>query len=99
VRFGGKPASVFIKENEDRIASLHLKDGKVKATDHCVSIDWYKKPEFTERGRGVVDFPSIMEAIKSLDLEWLVVQQDTSDLEPKKSMAINREYLRSKFKP
>lgn len=90
VKHGGKDPLEFIKRHKDRIAYLHLKDG---------SIEGMKKtpPEFLELGRGIIDFPSILETAKSLNIEWVVVEQDRTNLTPKESMAISRRYLKENF--
>jgi len=53
--------------------------------------------EFLELGQGIVDFPAIIEVVKSADIEWYVVEQDRTDKTPKESMAISREYLGTKL--
>ena len=56
-----------------------------------------KKYEFLELGRGIVDFPSVFEVVKSADIEWYVVEQDRTDRTPKESMAISRRYLKGRL--
>jgi len=90
VKHGGGDPLDFIKRHKDRVAFLHLKDG---------TIEGMKKtpPEFVELGRGVIDFPAIIETAKSLGIEWLVVEQDRTSLTPKESMDISRRYLKEKI--
>jgi len=88
VKCGGLSPADFIKENLDRVAYLHLKDG---------TEEGMKKHEFLELGRGIVDFPAVFEVVKSTDSEWFVVEQDRTDRTPKESMAISRRYLKEKL--
>jgi len=88
VKCGGLSPAEFIKENLDRVAFLHLKDG---------TEEGMKKYEFLELGRGVVDFPAVFDAVKSADIEWFVVEQDRTDKTPKESMAVSRRYLKRKL--
>lgn len=88
VKCGGMSVAGFIKEHADRVSFLHLKDG---------TEEGMKKYEFRELGRGTVDFPAVMEAVKPLSVEWAVVEQDRTDKTPKESMDISRKYLRQKL--
>jgi len=88
VRCGGLSPAEFTKEHLDRVAFLHLKDG---------TEEGMRNYEFLELGQGIVDFPAIIEVVKSADIEWYVVEQDRTDKTPKESMAISREYLGTKL--
>ena len=88
VRCGGLSPAEFIKEHLDRVAFLHLKDG---------TEEGMQKYEFLELGQGIVDFPAIIEVVKSADIEWYVVEQDRTNKTPGESMAISREYLKAKL--
>ncbi len=85
VKFGGLDPLNFIKDNLDRIAYLHLKDG---------TEEDMRARKFCELGRGIIDFPSIIELVKGSKVEWLVVEQDRTDADPKRSMEISLRYLR-----
>jgi len=88
VRCGGLSPVEFIKKHLDRVAYLHLKDG---------TEEGMKRYEFKELGQGVIDFPAILEVVKTADIEWYVVEQDRTDKTPKESMEISRKYLREKL--
>jgi len=88
VKYGGLSPIDFIKENLDRIAYLHLKDG---------TEEGIKRREFLELGKGTIDFSAIMETIESSKIEWIVVEQDVTNRTPKESMAISRRYLKEAF--
>jgi len=88
VKCGGLSPAEFIKENGERVAYLHLKDG---------TAEGIKRYEFTELGQGIIDFPAVMKAVKSLNIEWAVVEQDRTTKTPKESMALSRKYLKDKL--
>ena len=88
VKCGGMSPVKFIKENGDRVAYLHLKDG---------TEEGMKKYEFKELGQGIIDFPAVIEAVKPLSVEWAVVEQDRTSAKPKESMAISRKYLKERL--
>jgi len=90
VKHGGEDPLEFIKEHQDRVVYLHLKDGTAEGMRKT-------PPEFLELGRGIIDFPSIIEAAKSLDVKWAVVEQDRTNLTPRESMAMSRRYLKEKL--
>lgn len=92
-KVGGVSPAEFIKENLDRVPYLHLKDGTIEVARE----ETLPKTKFLELGRGIIDFPAIIEVVKSADIEWLVVEQDTTDLSPRESMAISRNYLKDRF--
>jgi len=84
VHRGGSDPAEFLRQHRDRIGYLHFKDTR---GDH-----------WEELGRGEVDFASIMRVLPEMPkVRWVVVEQDTSDIEPKESMAISRRYLRETF--
>jgi len=83
VQYGGLSPVDFIKENLNRVAYLHLKDMRDR--------------EFVELGQGVIDFPAVIKAVKSIALEWAVVEQDRTKRTTKESMEISRRYLKEKL--
>ncbi len=88
VKYGGLDPVEFMRENLDRIAYLHLKDG---------TEEDFRKREFSELGRGIIDFGSIISLAKRGIVEWLIVEQDRTKLTPRESMEISRRYLRESF--
>ncbi len=88
VKCGGLSPAEFIKENGERVAYLHLKDG---------TEEGIKRYEFTELGRGIIDFSAVMKTVKPLHIEWAVVEQDRTNKTPKESMVISRKYLKEKL--
>jgi len=80
---GGDPAE-FLAEHKDRIGYLHFKDFD--------DIGW------TELGRGKGDFPAIMKVLPNLHgVRWVMIEQDSSRIDPLDSVAISRKYLKETF--
>ena len=90
VKHGGGDPLEFLEKHGDRVAYVHLKDGTEEGMKKT-------PPEFVELGRGIIDFPAIIEKVKSLGVEWVVVEQDRTSLTPKESMTISLRYLREKL--
>lgn len=65
----------------NRLAYLHIKD--VRGDSFC------------ELGTGVIDHHQILRLAESANVEWLVVEQDTTNLGPEECMAANMKYLKS----
>lgn len=53
----------------------------------------FRGDNFVELGEGDIGLPSAVPAIKSLDLDWWVAEQDHSDQKPKDSAKQNYEFL------
>ncbi|MGQ9524982.1 MAG: sugar phosphate isomerase/epimerase family protein [Armatimonadota bacterium] len=83
VTVGGESPVEFIQRYRDRAAYFHLKD--------------LKDGTFTELGSGIIDFPAIMDVVRTLDVEWVVYEQDRSSLPPEQAVAISRKYLKEKL--
>jgi len=83
VQVGGLVPAEFVKQNLARTPYLHLKDGRDRV--------------FLELGRGAVDLPAVMDAVRRGNVEWAVVEQDRTETTPKESMAVSRRYLKEKF--
>jgi inosose dehydratase len=50
---------------------------------------------FTELGRGRLDVPGLLAALKGIDYAgWLMVEQDSTWLAPAESARVSRAYLR-----
>lgn len=86
---GGDPAAA-IRTYRDRLLFLHLKDVKPAPTK-----DGY---EFTELGRGKVDFPAIFAALRAIHFRgWGIVELDGERtgavITPKESAEISKKYL------
>jgi inosose dehydratase len=86
---GGDPAAA-VKKYADRLICLHLKDVKPSPLKGGY--------EFTELGRGTVDFPAVIAALHSIHFRgWVIVELDGQrsgqTATPKESAAMSKEYL------
>ena len=76
---GGIETATLLERYGDRVAYLHIKD--------------VRGDRFCELGTGEMDLPGVLSLATAHGIEWLVVEQDYTDLTPEESMRINREYL------
>lgn len=99
---GGDPVD-GIRQHADRIWHVHFKDhdpqvaqqSRVEAWDGPTSVG---HGVFCELGQGDVDFPAVLECLRTMDYKgWIVVEQDVLPGmgTPKASARRNRDYLRS----
>ena len=81
---GGSDPAAFLLQHKDRIGYLHFKDFD--------GTDW------AEMGHGKVDFHAIMKVLPQLTkVRWVMIEQDSTKIEPLDSARISREYLRKTF--
>ena len=104
----GDPLEV-LKRHRGRVRYLHLKDARadelrhVRTSDISMGEAW-KRGVFCPLGEGVVDFPRVIETLRSQAYAgWLIVEQDVVpdaqgrlDPEPFASARKSRVYLRDK---
>ena len=83
VHVGGEDPAAFIRRYEDRAVYFHFKDGF--------------KGRFTELGRGEVDFDRLMPEVRRLSPEWVVYEQDRTEIEPEESLRISRQFMRDRL--
>lgn len=99
---GGDPVAA-ISEFAERIWHVHLKDCDTAVVRSSRQNEWDGPTSvghgvFCELGRGVVDFPGVLDALgRSGYTGWMVVEQDVlpGTGTPRDSARRNREYLRS----
>jgi sugar phosphate isomerase/epimerase len=58
--------------------------------------DMDEKHEFTEVGRGIIDFGPIFEACEKVGTEWYIVEQDTCKGDPLESVQASFDYFKDK---
>jgi sugar phosphate isomerase/epimerase len=80
--------AAFIEKHADRAIYFHLKDGTYDASAQ-------KPLTFTELGRGTVPLESAMGAIRPLNPEWIVTEQDNTQIEPAESAKISAVFART----
>lgn len=87
VSCGGEDPAAYIRKHADRGAYFHFKDGTYDVAE--------KHPlTFTELGRGTVDLKGAVEAVKEINPEWVVTEQDSTDGDPVESARISADYAR-----
>ena len=85
----------------DRIAYVHLKDVDGLVLDSLVREragfeDGIRRRVFTELGRGLLDLPGLLDALRAIGYPgWLMVEQDSTWLEPAESAHLSRGCLRA----
>lgn len=85
IQKGGQNPAEYLRKYKDRTTYLHFKD-------FDESGDW------TELGRGVVNFGEIMAVLPELPhVEWVMLEQDTTKIDARESAKMSRAYLRDTF--
>jgi inosose dehydratase len=100
--FGGGDPIEGLRKHADRIWHVHFKDHDPAVARQSREQDWdgptsVGKGIFPELGQGDVDFPAVLETLKSIGYDgWIVVEQDVLPGmgTPKASAQRNREYLK-----
>ena len=101
--YGGGDPLEALRRYRDRIWHVHFKDchPDVAARARAEGWDYFQAVRhgvFCELGQGMVDFPAIVDELKSGGYDgWIVVEQDVLPEmgSPLASARRNREYLRS----
>ncbi len=74
----------FLTENKDRVGYLHFKD--------------FNDDGWIELGQGCVNFEGIMEILPQLNrVRWVLIEQDSTSIDPLDSVKISRDYLKQTF--
>jgi inosose dehydratase len=98
---GGVDPVAVVRAYPERIAYVHLKDvdGDVLdgvRRDGASFDDAVRRRVFTEVGRGCLDVPGLLDALRDIDYDgWLMVEQDSTWLAPADSAQVSRAYLRT----
>jgi sugar phosphate isomerase/epimerase len=81
----------FINRYKDRLVLVHLKDLKVRKAPKDIDYD----NDFVDLGEGLVDFPSVMAALKGVGYPgWLMVEVDFAHkITVEESIQKNFDYL------
>ncbi len=105
VNIGGEDPSDYIKKYSGRAPVVHLKDFNGEISDDMYELIGIEKKapsrpsdfEFRPVGKGVQNFPAILEASKAAGAGWVVVEQDqaTMGLTPMESIKTSIDYLKS----
>lgn len=81
VTVGGECPAEFVRRYANRGGYFHFKDGEPGV--------------FIELGQGTVDLVASKEAALEVGADWIVCEQDKTELEPKDSVTQSFEYLKS----
>lgn len=98
--YAGSDPLALIRAAPERIAYVHLKDVARTIRDTLVRDalgfeEGVRRGVFTELGRGCLDVPGVLDALQAIGYNgWLMVEQDSSSLEPIDSARVSRAYLR-----
>jgi inosose dehydratase len=99
--WGGVDPVAFFRRHARRIRTAHLKDISESVRQQGVAEGWdygtfSAEGIFEELGRGDVDLPGILEALRSVAFDgWLVVETDVTRLPTARESAIvSRQHLR-----
>ena len=105
VNVGGENPAAYVRKYAGRAPIVHLKDFFGEKSENMYELIGIenKAPErpqnfeFRPLGKGVQNFPEIIEAAKDAGAEWLVVEQDkpSMGLTAMESIEESRNYLRS----
>ena len=99
--YGGIDPIDVVRAHPERIAYIHLKDVDGEVLDELrrngAGFDeGVRRRVFTELGRGVLDVPGVLGALRNIGYDgWLMVEQDSSWLPAFESVSASREYLRT----
>lgn len=100
--FGGGNPVEGIHKHAERIWHVHFKDHDPNIARQSRENEWDGPTSvgegiFPELGKGDVDFPAVLEALKAINYDgWIVVEQDVLPGmgTPKESAQNNRDYLK-----
>ncbi|MGQ9732181.1 MAG: sugar phosphate isomerase/epimerase family protein [Candidatus Zipacnadales bacterium] len=81
VHIGKESPADFIRRYVNRAGYYHFKDGAPGS--------------FIELGQGEVDLPAATKAALEAGADWIVCEQDRTELEPKESITQSRAYLKT----
>lgn len=97
VHIGGEKPSEFIERYKDRCGYYHFKDAFIKGN---LPISWdtvleRKAITWTELGKGDVDLKGAYEAAKKHNLEYIVYEEDVTQIPVPQAITESRNYLKS----
>jgi len=91
VTVGGEDPAAFIERYADRVGYYHFKDGPYTPTGSVAPGPY----QFTELGTGTVDLEGALNAALKHDAQWIVYEQDRSELDPGEASRISFEFLKT----
>jgi inosose dehydratase len=97
--YGGGDVLRMLEKYGNRVGYVHIKDVDAKILQRSREEGWsfhdaLKRYIFAQLGNGTVNIAAVIQALKSHHYDgWLVVEQDTTDLDPTTIARENRLYL------
>ena len=94
VKVGGEEPAAYIKKYSGRAPVVHLKDFYGEKSESMYELIGF---EFRPLGKGLQNFPPILEAAKEAGTEWVVVEQDRPSLglTPMECAKVSIDYLKT----
>jgi len=84
VTVAGQKAPDFLRAHKASIGYLHFKDHDGKT--------------WIELGQGRVDWPGVMKVLPDMPgVRWVMIEQDSTAIDPRASVAISRRFLKDRF--
>lgn len=84
VTVAGVEAPGFLSAHQARIGYLHFKD--------------HNGTTWIELGQGRVDWPGIMRVLPGMaGVRWVMIEQDSTAIDPRESVAVSRRFLKERF--
>jgi inosose dehydratase len=97
--YGGGDTVRMLSHYANRVSYVHIKDvdGKVLEQSRAEQWDWAKALRsfiFAPLGQGIARVPDVIEALSANGYDgWLVIEQDTTPVDPTENARKNRLYL------
>ncbi len=95
VHIGGERPSEFIERYKDRCGYYHFKDAFIKGNPPISSDTVGKVITWTELGKGDVDLESAYETVKKHNLEYIIYEEDVTQIPVLQAITESRDYLKS----
>jgi inosose dehydratase len=97
--YGGGDTLRMLDRHGDRVGYVHLKDVDGRVLERSRTEKWsfanaLKQFIFAPLGEGIAQVPEVVRKLKQAGYEgWVVIEQDTTPLDPTKNAEMNRIYL------
>jgi inosose dehydratase len=97
--YGGGDTLRMLSRYGARVSYVHIKDVDGKALERSRAEQWgfdtaLKRFIFTPLGQGIAQVPEVIRALRDHQYAgWLVIEQDTTPIDPTENAKLNRIYL------
>ncbi len=85
---GGMDVPALLARHVGRVPLAHIKD--------CKPLTGPESVVFTELGRGVMDWDTVLPAAKAAGAQWFIVEQDESEGDSMESAAVNAAFMKTR---